>query len=292
MFLKSSISVIVLKIILLMPFSCPQLLGMENKCKQEFSFHKTPRQFLTKKIVPNYEIDSTDIKITTAHKTRFFIQRRSIENGDSVIIPKNDASAIELQVQRHKYRPHKASWVNEKILYLEVWFNPHFGAYWIYDVEAETILANELMNDGFTTFLQCEEFHLNNDKNTTDAHYGKKFSYKSAVVDKEIPPNIRKAFNDDDGKKPIRSISVDLNNDSIPEKLIPNDFLCGNGNCPWIIYSPKHKKVIGKLFGYSVIIQDTLVKGYKVIKTEAKLGSNKVEMYIYKFQEGLYKKAM
>lgn len=82
------------------------------------------------------------------------------------------------------------------------------------------------------------------------------FSPDAAILDQDIPEAVREAFDDDDGK-PMKSVSVDLNNDKIPEKLIPNEFLCGNGGCPWLVYSPKLKKVIGRLFGNTIVILDT-----------------------------------
>ena len=32
-----------------------------------------------------------------------------------------------------------ARWINPKLLYAEVSFDPHSGAYWVYDVEAQKV---------------------------------------------------------------------------------------------------------------------------------------------------------
>jgi len=115
----------------------------------------------------------------------------------------------------------------------------------------------------------------------------KTFSPDAAILDKDIPEAVRKAFDDDDGK-PMKSVSVDLNNDKIPEKLIPNQFLCGNGGCPWLVYSPKLKKVIGRLFGNTIVILDTSTEGYKQIHTSWSLGADETGSAVYKFKNGAY----
>lgn len=113
------------------------------------------------------------------------------------------------------------------------------------------------------------------------------FSRASAVPDREMPESVREAFDDDDGR-PMKSISVDLNNDKHPEKLILNEFLCGNGGCPWLVYSPKLKKVIGRLFGNTIAILDTSTEGYKRIHTGWSLGAGRSGTAEYKFRDGAY----
>jgi hypothetical protein len=113
------------------------------------------------------------------------------------------------------------------------------------------------------------------------------FSRGAAVLDKEIPGFVREAFEDDDGK-PMKSVSVDLNNDRNPEKLILNEFLCGNGGCSWLVYSPKLNKVIGRLFGSKIVVLDTLSEGYRQIHTSWSLGADQIGTAVYKFRNGAY----
>ena len=61
-----------------------------------------------------------------------------------------------------------ARWINPKLLYVEVSFDPHSGAYWVYDVEAQKVVVNELENDGKDTWSQC---HSKQNQNLT--HEGK-----------------------------------------------------------------------------------------------------------------------
>ncbi len=113
------------------------------------------------------------------------------------------------------------------------------------------------------------------------------FYRTSAVLDRDVPESVREVFDDDDGR-PMKSVSVDLNNDKHPEKLILNEFLCGNGGCPWLVYSPKLNKVIGRLFGNTIVILDTSTEGYKRIHTSWSLGADKTGTAIYKFRHGTY----
>ncbi len=113
------------------------------------------------------------------------------------------------------------------------------------------------------------------------------FTRGSAVLDKDIPESVREAFEDDNGK-PMKSVSVDLNNDKNPEKLIPNEFLCGNGGCPWLVYSPKRNKVIGHLFGSTIAVLDTSNEGYRSITTRWSLGADQLGTAVYKFRNGTY----
>jgi hypothetical protein len=113
------------------------------------------------------------------------------------------------------------------------------------------------------------------------------FSRASAVVDEDIPEFVRQAFADDDGR-PMKSVSVDLNNDKYPEKLILNEFLCGNGGCPWLVYSPQLNKVIGRLDAQTIVIPDTSSEGYKQIHTSWRLGWDRSVAAVYKFRDGAY----
>ena len=53
------------------------------------------------------------------------------------------------------HRQLKATWVNPKLAYLEMWFNPHFGAYWLYDAEKQRVVYKQLENDGINEWFFC-----------------------------------------------------------------------------------------------------------------------------------------
>ena len=76
---------------------------------------------------------------------------------DSVVVTAGKPYLLRFRVPAFDWRPLSAHWINAKLLYLEVWFNPHYGAWWLYDVDREQILAHELQNDGQDLWLECRE---------------------------------------------------------------------------------------------------------------------------------------
>lgn len=129
-------------------------------------------------------------------------------------------------------------------------------------------------------------FVISSDGATSDIQI---ISRDTAVLDKEIPEFVRNEFSDDDGR-PMKSISINLDNDENPEKLIPNEFLCGNGGCPWLVYSPSLNKVIGHLDGKIIVILDATSDGYKSIETQWSLGCCRSETATYRFHNDAYQK--
>jgi hypothetical protein len=62
---------------------------------------------------------------------------------------------LELSVPKYVGRPLVVKWINPKLIYIDISFNPHYGAYWVYDVETEKIVINEIENDGWDAYQQC-----------------------------------------------------------------------------------------------------------------------------------------
>lgn len=48
-------------------------------------------------------------------------------------------------------------WINEKLLYIEVWWGRVLGSYYIFDVEKELVIHKEVINDGTIAFMQWEQ---------------------------------------------------------------------------------------------------------------------------------------
>lgn len=51
----------------------------------------------------------------------------------------------------------KVKWVNEKLIYIEVWWGRVLGSYLIYDVEKEMIIIKETVHDGCIPFQQYQQ---------------------------------------------------------------------------------------------------------------------------------------
>jgi len=114
-------------------------------------------------------------------------------------------------------------------------------------------------------------------------------SLGNVTVDGSLPDSIRDAFDDDDGR-PLKSASVDLDGDGIAEKFVPNEFLCGNGGCPWAIYSLTQKRVIGTVFGSTLVVESSSIGGYKILNVSFSLGADRVVTEKYAFIDVYYRK--
>lgn len=62
---------------------------------------------------------------------------------------------VTLDVPSAPSRPLEARWVNPKLLYLEMWFNPHNGAFWLFDTETDHVVFRQLQDDGIQEWLHC-----------------------------------------------------------------------------------------------------------------------------------------
>jgi hypothetical protein len=114
-------------------------------------------------------------------------------------------------------------------------------------------------------------------------------SVANVKVDGSLPNSIRDAFEDDDGR-PLKSASVDLDGDGTAEKLVPNEFLCGTGGCPWVIYSVTQKRVIGTVFASTLAVQSSFTGGYKKLIVTYSEGAKGDMTQTYAFIDGSYRK--
>ncbi len=116
-----------------------------------------------------------------------------------------------------------------------------------------------------------------------------KFELMDVKIDSSLEENIRNYFADDDSSYALKSIEIDLNNDGNSEKFIPNEFLCGSGGCPWLIYNPKSRKVIGEIFGKVLFINNVKVNDYYTIEVYSRNGGGKGKVNFYEYSDGNYK---
>lgn len=131
----------------------------EELCKQQYIFSSPEQEFLDVAFIPNSDILNIKERNYSVSKSNFFIIKSGPTN--EILIYTGKEKGIKISVKRYEYRPLSVKWINEKLIYFEVWFNPHFGAYWIYDVIGEKIITHELQNDGWVSFLQCQEHYKN-----------------------------------------------------------------------------------------------------------------------------------
>ena len=64
---------------------------------------------------------------------------------------------INIQLVDHNQYGVKAKWINEKLLYIQVWWGRVLGSYLIYDVEKERVIIKEMLHDGNIPFQQYQQ---------------------------------------------------------------------------------------------------------------------------------------
>lgn len=115
-----------------------------------------------------------------------------------------------------------------------------------------------------------------------------KFSILDAKEDSILNEKIRDAFEDDNDSISFKSISIDLNNDNLPEKIIPNEYLCGSGGCPWFVWSVGLMKIIGKIDGKTILVNKMVINGYHSLETFWSLGGGEGVVKSYEFENDSY----
>ena len=65
--------------------------------------------------------------------------------------------SIRIEIRDHNNWEIKPKWVNEKLLYIEVWWGRIVGSYFLFNVESEMIIAKEMIHDGQMAFQQFQE---------------------------------------------------------------------------------------------------------------------------------------
>jgi hypothetical protein len=67
--------------------------------------------------------------------------------------------SLRIDVPDYSWRPLEARWVNDKLVYLGVTFNPHAGVYWVFDVVKEKAVLLEHWLEDVDGYLRCNPPH-------------------------------------------------------------------------------------------------------------------------------------
>lgn len=74
-----------------------------------------------------------------------------------ILIDNERGYLVSLKLLEHSQYEPKISWINEKLLYIEVWWGRILGSYLIFDVEKEQILYKEMIHDGVLPYQQYHQ---------------------------------------------------------------------------------------------------------------------------------------
>ena len=69
---------------------------------------------------------------------------------------------VQIDIVNHGSYPVDIRWINEKLIYVQVWWGRVIGTYFIYDTESEKVLIKEMVEDGAILFNQYQQFKAAN----------------------------------------------------------------------------------------------------------------------------------
>lgn len=64
---------------------------------------------------------------------------------------------VQIRIKDHSNSFPKIQWINEKLLYIEIWWGRVIGTYMIFDVEKEKTIYREMIQDGTIPYQQWNE---------------------------------------------------------------------------------------------------------------------------------------
>lgn len=149
-----------------------------DKWKEERNFHSVFDAGYENRIIIGHKYIKNNIKnkIISPNKAYWFAAKpRPLENLEKdglyginfaaftpnkpiyVFNERNYLIEIKPSKDDPDYHLRKINWINEKLLYIEVWWGSVLGTYFIFDVEKEQIVIREMVNDGVIPFMQWQQ---------------------------------------------------------------------------------------------------------------------------------------
>ncbi len=74
----------------------------------------------------------------------------------NILIYNERGYLVNLKLLEHSQYEPNIKWINEKLIYVELWWGRILGTYLIFDVEKEQVIYKEMMHDGV---LPYQQFH-------------------------------------------------------------------------------------------------------------------------------------
>jgi hypothetical protein len=130
------------------------------------------------------ELGHSDLGSATGERTMspnrayWFVlaERDRMRSGDANLYIYNERDSL-VRLLIKDYRSVEANWINEKLLYIEIWWGRVLGTYLILDVEQEKIVTREMVHDGGIAFMQWQQARgENNRRDSGEADAGHKQS--------------------------------------------------------------------------------------------------------------------
>jgi hypothetical protein len=113
------------------------------------------------------------------------------------------------------------------------------------------------------------------------------FSVRSAQPDDTIPEALRQQFEKDDGG-PLRSVSIDLDSDGVPEKFVLSGVPSLSGGYQWLIYDVRNGTGRGVIVGAIIFVGRETHGGWPRLETCWKQGGDMSVVSRYAFDKTRY----
>lgn len=113
------------------------------------------------------------------------------------------------------------------------------------------------------------------------------FSVRSAQLDDTVPDVLREQFEKDEGG-PLRSVSIDLDGDGRPEKVILSSRPTSGGGYQWLVYDPFRNVARGVIIGAVIFVGRETDGGWPRLETYWKQGGDMSVVFRYAFDKTRY----
>jgi hypothetical protein len=116
------------------------------------------------------------------------------------------------------------------------------------------------------------------------------FSVRSAVPDPSLPETLRTQF-EKTNEEPLRSVSLDLNLDGVPEKFVLNPLAAVATGYQWLVFDQKNGSVLGLITGALIFVHREAEGRYPRLETYWKQGGEMAVVFEYVFDRARYERA-
>jgi hypothetical protein len=116
------------------------------------------------------------------------------------------------------------------------------------------------------------------------------FSVRSAVPDPSLPETLRTQF-EKTNEEPLRSVTLDLNLDGVPEKFVLNPLAAIATGYQWLVYDQKTGSVLGLITGTLIFVHREAEGRYPKLETYWKQGGEMAVVFEYVFDRVRYERA-
>ena len=80
-----------------------------------------------------------------------------VSTNEGIVVCGDKKNCFRVSVPEFSWRPISSHWVNEKLLYVDVTFNPHAGAFWLIDVEEGSSVHAEHWLESLDEWSECQK---------------------------------------------------------------------------------------------------------------------------------------